>query len=120
MSLCEGEVTAEERTGISYFFKFKPNSNDKMNQKQVPVILKTKDLYTGYTFNPCISRRNTSLKGLSHDETPRRNQSVTLWTFSTRTIQDLGLVISYIGVQCAWVYIKFTTIPERIALNVNG
>jgi hypothetical protein len=29
MSLCEGEVTAEERTGISHFLKFKPDSNIK-------------------------------------------------------------------------------------------
>jgi hypothetical protein len=33
MLLCEGEVTAEERTGISHFFKIKPDSNDKMKQK---------------------------------------------------------------------------------------
>jgi hypothetical protein len=33
MLLCEGEVTAEERTGISHFLKFKPDSNDKMKQK---------------------------------------------------------------------------------------
>jgi hypothetical protein len=34
MLLCEGEGTAEERTGLShFFFKFKPDSNDKMNQK---------------------------------------------------------------------------------------
>ncbi len=30
----------------------------------MPVILKTYYLYTGYTFNPWISRRNTSLKTL--------------------------------------------------------
>jgi hypothetical protein len=42
MLLCEGEVIAEERTGLSHFLKvFKPDSNDKMNQKYVPVILKT-------------------------------------------------------------------------------
>jgi hypothetical protein len=33
MLLCEGEVTAEERTGLSHFLKFKPDSNDKMKQK---------------------------------------------------------------------------------------
>jgi hypothetical protein len=33
MLLCEGKVTAEERTVISHFFKFKPDSNDKMKQK---------------------------------------------------------------------------------------
>jgi hypothetical protein len=33
MLLWEGEVTAEERTGLGHFFKFKPDSNDKMKQK---------------------------------------------------------------------------------------
>jgi hypothetical protein len=33
MLLCKGEVTAEEHTGIRHFFKFKPDSNDKMKQK---------------------------------------------------------------------------------------
>jgi hypothetical protein len=33
MLLCEGEVTAEERTSLSHFFKFKTDSNDKMKQK---------------------------------------------------------------------------------------
>jgi hypothetical protein len=33
MLLCEGEVTAEERTGHNHFLIFKPDSNDKMKQK---------------------------------------------------------------------------------------
>jgi hypothetical protein len=33
MLLCEEEVTAEERTGLRHFLKFKPDSNDKINQK---------------------------------------------------------------------------------------
>ncbi len=43
MLLCEGEVTAEERTdpASDIFLKFKPDSNDEINQKYVPVILKT-------------------------------------------------------------------------------
>ena len=63
--LCTGEVTAKERTGLRHFLTIKPDSNDKTNQKYVPVILKTYDLSTGYTFNPRFSRRNTSLKTTS-------------------------------------------------------
>jgi hypothetical protein len=33
MLLCTGEETAEERTGLSHCLQFKPDSNDKMNQK---------------------------------------------------------------------------------------
>jgi hypothetical protein len=33
MLLCKGEVTAKERTGLRHFYKIKPDSNDKMNQK---------------------------------------------------------------------------------------
>ena len=39
MLLFEGEVTAEERTGLRHFFKFKPDSNGKMKQKYVPAML---------------------------------------------------------------------------------
>jgi hypothetical protein len=45
-------VTAKERTGLRRFLKIKPDSIDKTNQKYVPVILKTEDPSTGYTFNP--------------------------------------------------------------------
>jgi hypothetical protein len=45
----------------AFILTIKPDSNDKTNQKYVPVILKTYDLSTGYTFNPGFSRRNTSL-----------------------------------------------------------
>jgi hypothetical protein len=54
-------VAAKERTGLRHFFNNKPDSNYKTIQKYVPVILKTYDLSTGYTFNPGFSRRNTSL-----------------------------------------------------------
>jgi hypothetical protein len=33
MLLCKGEVTAKEQTGLSHFFKIKPDSFDKMNKK---------------------------------------------------------------------------------------
>jgi hypothetical protein len=44
----------------AFFLKLMPDSNDKINQKYVPVIPKTYDLSTGYTFDPWFSRRNTS------------------------------------------------------------